>query len=247
MKIVFGIPLFACALLSGCAATPKAPLPAPNPATTASAPCVDASTLELRRLLPPPPAAGSAEQRGELDSMLRIQSDRTPAEVEKARADAEVSVFRFADALANPPHFDARSLPLTAALFREVENEESTVMEPAKAVFARPRPFTAEPRLAPVLERPRSGSYPSGHATWAHVSGLVLADMVPERRAEILQRASEYAHNRVVAGVHYPSDVRAGELAGTALAAMLFACPRFRSEESAATAELRRALQLPGS
>jgi acid phosphatase (class A) len=209
--------------------------------------CVDAGTFDLRRLLPPPPAAGSAEQRAELDTMLRIQMQRTPAEVEKARADAAVSVFRFADALANPPEFDARSLPLTAALFRDVENEESGVMEPAKAGFARPRPFTAEPRLSPVLERPRSGSYPSGHSTFGYASGLVLADMVPERRAEILARASEYAHNRVVAGVHYPSDVQAGQLAGTALAAMLFACPHFRAEERAATAELRQALHLPQS
>jgi acid phosphatase (class A) len=246
MKTHFGIPLLACVLLSGCAATAQAPRPASDAPAAASAPCVDASTLDLRRLLPPPPAAGSAEQRAELDGMLRIQAERTPAEVEKARADAAVSVFRFADALANPAHFDASSLPLTTALFREIENEESAVMDPAKTAFGRARPFTAEPRLAPVLERPRSGSYPSGHATWAQVSGLVLADMLPERRAEILQRASEYAHNRVVAGVHYPSDVRAGELAGTALAAMLFACPHFRSEESAAMAELRRALQLPG-
>jgi acid phosphatase (class A) len=235
--------VLAFAVLGGCAATPPAPRVAPDSAA-ASAQCVDATTLDLRRLLPPPPAPGSADQRAELDTMLRVQSERDSAQVERARADATVSVFRFADAFANSPDFAARSLPLTAALFHDLEAEESAIMEPAKVGFARPRPFTAEPRLAPILERPRSASYPSGHSTWAYAAGLVLADMVPERRAEILARAAEYAHNRVVAGVHYPSDVQAGQLAGTALAAMLFACPHFQAEQKAATVELRKVLQL---
>jgi acid phosphatase (class A) len=239
--------VLAFAVLGGCAATPPAPPAAPASSAAASARCVDVSTFDLLRLLPPPPAQGSADQRAELDTMLRIQNGRDPAQVERARADAAVSVFRFADAFADPPAFAPGSLPLTAALFRDLETEESAVMEPAKAGFARPRPFTSEPRLAPILERPRSASYPSGHSTWAYAAGLVLADMVPERRTEILARAAEYAHNRVVAGVHYPSDVQAGQLAGTALAAMLFACPHFRSEEKAAKAELRRELRLPAS
>ncbi len=46
-------------------------------------------------------------------------------------------------------------------------------------------------------------------------------------------------------GVHYPSDVAGGHLAGTALAAQLYRSPRFVADEVAATAELRAALGLP--
>ena len=74
---------------------------------------------------------------------------------------------------------------------------------------------------------------------------FVLADMVPEKRAEIVARAGEFADNRVVAGVHYPSDVDAGRISGSVLAAFLFASPEFRAEEQVATAELRSALKLP--
>jgi len=63
----------------------------------------------------------------------------------------------------------------------------------------------------------------------------------------ILARAEEYAHNRNVGGVHYPSDVQAGQVAGTVIAAMLFACPAFQSEERAAGRELRAALGLPAA
>ena len=117
-------------------------------------------------------------------------------------------------------------------------------MDPVKDDFGRPRPFLTESRLSPVVPKPGSASYPSGHSTWATACGIVLADMVPERRAQIFARADEYAHNREVGGVHYPSDVAGGHLAGTALATALFMSPHFLEDEAAATAELRQALGL---
>lgn len=200
--------------------------------------------MDLTRLLPPPPAAQSAQERSELDEMLRLQAERTPSAAERARQDAELSIFRFGDALGNPAGFTPAKLPLTVMLFRDVARDEAAVMNVAKDRFERPRPFRVEHRLAPVVPMPSSASYPSGHSTWAYASALVLADMLPERRAQILARADEYAHNRILGGVHYPSDVQAGRLAGTALAAMLFACAPFTAEESAARRELRPALGL---
>ena len=59
-----------------------------------------------------------------------------------------------------------------------------------------------------------------------------------------MARAAEYANNRVVAGVHYPSDIEGGRLTATAFAAALFASPAFQSDLAAARAELRQALNL---
>jgi acid phosphatase (class A) len=212
------------------------------PADTAH--CVDPATLDLARILPPPPPEGSAEERAELNELLHIQATRTPAEADRAREDARISIFRFADALGDPSGFTPANLPLTVELFRDLTVDEHAVLAAAKKEFGRPRPFTVEPRLNPVIVRPHSASYPSGHSTWAYATALVLADMVPERRAQILARANEFAHNRSVAGVHYPSDVEAGKLAGTTLAAMLFDCAPFEKEEAAARVELRKALDL---
>ena len=214
-------------------------------AVTADDRCVAARSLDLQRILAPPPSAGSTEQRAELDQMLGIQARRTPVDVTRARADEEISVFRFADALGSPTSFRAERLPRTVALFQDLFADERTVLDPAKNAFARPRPFAAEPRLDPVVERPTSFSYPSGHALFGTAAGLVLADLVPERRAQILSRAREYAQDRVVGGAHYPSDVEAGRIAGSALVALLFDCAAFQAEEAAARAELRKALELP--
>ncbi len=217
----------------------------PAPARVPAGPYVASGTLHLATLLPPPPAAGSPEERAELDAMLLIQQRRTPAEIGRARADANRVVWRFADALGNPPAFTAERLPLTAAFFQRLTREIDADSAGPKGVFARPRPFRAEPRLTPVVTRAVSWSYPSGHSTWAHAIAIVLADMVPERRAQIFARADEYGRNRIVAGVHYPSDVEAGKLCGTVIAADLLASPRFRVDESAAAAELRQALGPP--
>lgn len=206
--------------------------------------CVSAETLDLRRILPPPPIAGSRKERAELDELLRIQARRTPQQVARARLDAKIDVLVFAAALGRPRGLSAADLPRTLALFREIAADESAILGPAKREFARPRPFTVEARLRPVVAAPRSQSYPSGHATWAYTTALVLADMVPERRRQLLERANEFAYDRNVAGVHYPSDVEAGRVAGTALAALLFTCGPFEREESAARAELRGALGL---
>jgi len=99
------------------------------------------------------------------------------------------------------------------------------VIQAGKSSFKRPRPFLLEPRIEPVVDKPPNDAYPSGHSMWARTVGLLLADMLPEHREKIMARSDEYAFNRVVAGVHYPSDVESGKLAATALAAFLFAVP----------------------
>jgi acid phosphatase (class A) len=72
--------------------------------------------------------------------------------------------------------------------------------------------------------------------------GILLADMLPELRAAIGTRAAEYADNRVVAGMHYASDLDAGKRAATAIAAVLQTKTSFDREFQAAKAEVRGVL-----
>jgi acid phosphatase (class A) len=232
--------LLLAALGTACSATPP-PLASPDRGTARAA----ASSIHLTQLLPDPYPTGSAEARAELEQMLAIQAERTPARVALARADADASVFRFADALGSPAAFVPERLPRVAALFAEVLNDEGVVVGEAKDRFDRSRPCRVEPRLTPVLACPPNASYPSGHAAFGFAAALVLADMLPEKRAAILERARVFAQSRVVAGVHYPSDIEAGRVAGILVAAFLFASPQFRAEEAAARRELRTALALP--
>jgi acid phosphatase (class A) len=205
----------------------------------------DPRTLDLARILPPAPTNDSAITRGEIELMLRIQAERTPEQAERAKGDAAATIYRFADALGNPEAFTPAKVPKLEALVRKVTYEEGAIIQAGKRSFDRPRPFLLEPRIVPLVDKPPNAAYPSGHTMWARTMGLLLADMLPEYREKIMARADEYAFNRVVAGVHYPSDIESGKLAGTALTAFLMAAPSFQKDFAEARKELREVLKLP--
>ena len=64
-------------------------------------------------------------------------------------------------------------------------------------------------------------------------------------RTEIMARAKDYAHNRLVAGIHFPSDIEAGRIAGTVIAEAIGEHEDYKTEFEAARTELRDALGLP--
>jgi acid phosphatase (class A) len=118
------------------------------------------------------------------------------------------------------------------------------VVDPAKDVWKRPRPHLYSDLVHPAVPMSKSGSYPSGHATVGTLMGIELANMLPEKRAAIMGRAWEFAHNRVVGGIHYPSDIEMGRVTGTVIAQTISTHPDFAQEFEAAKAELRAALGL---
>ncbi len=202
------------------------------------------STLDLAAVLPPPPAAGSLAEQHELQTVLGVQANRTPADEAAARADTEHSVFRFADVFGSS--FDAAKLPHTAAFFVRLASFDKAAVKPVKNYWHHPRPPVVSAQVKPLAEEKADDwSYPSGHATLGYSEAVLLANMVPERRAAIFARADLYALHRVVMGVHFPSDVEAGRLAGTVIGAELLHDPDWQADYEAARAELRASLKLP--
>lgn len=214
------------------------------PAAAADAPYVTAERVDLLRLLPPPPPAGSAEDRAEMAEVLAIQASRTPDRLALAASDADETLAAMFGAILGPAAAPGR-LPALDRLFARLAETEEAVTGPAKSGFARPRPFQANPAVQPGIRLSKSGAWPSGHATISTLVGITLASMLPEQRDAIFARVREYGESRVVGGVHYRSDVAAGGRAGTAIAAVLFNDPEFQADRTAARRELRDALGLP--
>ena len=67
--------------------------------------------------------------------------------------------------------------------------------------------------------------------------GVVLASLVPEKSQAILARASEYAEHRLVCGVHYRSDIVAGQELGAIIALSLMQNAAFKADYEAAMSE----------
>ncbi|TPK65326.1 phosphatase PAP2 family protein [Mesorhizobium sp. B2-4-19] len=200
-------------------------------------PFVTNKDIDLTMILPPPPANDSAQTKAELGEVLTLQVTRTPEMVASAVADSEENVWRFANVMG--PNFNKDKLPKFSAFFDRVVETEGAVVDPAKDVWKRPRPHQLSDLVKPVVKLSSSGSWPSGHATVGTMMGIILADMVPEKRAEIMARAAEYAHNREIGGIHYASDVEMGKISGSVIAALLLNRDDFKAEYETARAELR--------
>jgi len=212
------------------------------PAHAAEAYLVVNDKVNLLELLAPPPGSRDPRTRRELAELRHLQQSRGPARVALAQADVEETVFRLTRVFPQP--LTAAQVPKTAALFHHLGVEAGGVTTPAKQGFARPRPYTLARDLHPVCPLAPNPSYPSGHATVGYYMGVILAAMVPEQRAAIFARTQEFAESRLVCGVHYRSDIEAGRIAGTVLAALAMIDPSFREAFAPAKAELRAALGL---
>jgi acid phosphatase (class A) len=175
-----------------------------------------------------------------------IQETRTAGQIRRANEDErEESIFAFASVIG--PQFNRASLPLTTLLSDDVRINERIIVNPAKRFFRRLRPYHLDPTIRPVCRTTKNQqdySYPSGHGTTGYLEGLVLAEMVPERREGILSRAKDYAYSREVCGVHYPSDEVASRTVAYAMFRIMINNSLFRAELAAATVELRAKLGL---
>jgi hypothetical protein len=80
----------------------------------------------------------------------------------------------------------------------------------SKYVYNRPHPSAFDPSLTAALPNPQSPSYPSERAVIAGAASTVLSYLFPDKADDWRARADEAAQVWVQAGLHYPSDVKAG-------------------------------------
>ena len=203
---------------------------------------ISPSEIDLLHILAPPPPPDSPAGKTDLEGVLAAVNSRTEASIKQAQDDDQRTVFRFADVMG--PNFRTENLPLTTQLFQHVYQDGNAATLAAKNFFKRTRPFVIDPEIKILVVQPPDFSFPSNHSTFGNEAGILLADMVPENAAAIFARAAEYAHNRVVAGVHFPTDVEAGHIAASVIDNTLLHNPRFEADFAQAKAEVRTALGL---
>jgi undecaprenyl-diphosphatase len=86
-------------------------------------------------------------------------------------------------------------------------------------LWARDRPYVAHPDSLTLFgARSHDPSFPSDHATAAFAIAAAVLFFSPRAGRVFLVAAAAIAFSRVLIGVHYPSDVAAGALTGTAAA-----------------------------
>jgi undecaprenyl-diphosphatase len=101
-----------------------------------------------------------------------------------------------------------------------------------KAAIPRERPLDH-----PLIARPHTNSFPSGHAATSFACATVLGLAFPRLRVAFFLLAAAVAWSRVYVGVHYPLDVLAGAALGIATGVAVF---RFLPRLAAARPRSRR-------
>ncbi len=213
---------------------------------TRSAGYLTGREVDFRTVLAPPPAADSAWDRADLETVTAYQGvDATRWEM--AKLDEQQLYARFAAAFGKP--IDPKSAPALTALLDRALLDVDVTASAAKDYFQRPRPFqrmhlqrVCDKEDAPEPEEhPMHGaSYPSGHSTHGWAVAMILARVAPPRAEMLMKRAEEYEESRLVCGMHFPTDVEAGQVVATAVVAHLDASKAFQADLARARREYAR-------
>ena len=147
--------------------------------------------------------------------------------------------------------------PATARMLIVADAVTALITMHYKYYFNRPRPTQVVPGFMSPIQHGGHASFPSGHSTQAHVFAALLTKVVPSclgdpdptneapKRTTIGKALGVLAHriarNREIAGLHYPSDSRAGVVLAEAITEKILLdptyLPKFKCLVDAATHE----------
>ncbi len=172
------------------------------------------------------PARGTQAEAMDDEVILDWQNKRTQADCDYA-AESEVNITNFFGGVRGPlTQLEIKSLPFSITTQAPIEIGANILI--AKKMYDRPRPYDRNPALKPCIKKESSSSYPSGHAMYTQAMGRLLSKRFPQKSELIMKRAAEAALNRLIGGVHHPSDIEAGKKLGDAIAAKIQGSHFFR-------------------
>ena len=159
-----------------------------------------------------PPAPDSDEQKTEIKQIKDLRSllDKEAVRERVDKQDEDL-LFPF------NRYLRENNLEIDREKFMTILKDVNTIIFKFKYFFNRPRPHQYSDIDEIENVGGKSPSYPSGHSTTGAVIAELLAEQFPEHAENVRVMGTELGYNRIIAGLHYPSD----HLAGLALASQL--------------------------
>jgi len=169
---------------------------------------------ELR--LPPPP--NEKQTRAEVEELRRLEAKRDDAAQQRVTFwNAGSPAYRWTTIAIPPGPANAVLNTRIMALLSVAIYDATVAAWDSKYYYNRLRPSQFDPSLSTMIGNPQSPSYPSEHAVTAGAAATVLGYLFPAQANALQARAEESAQTWQIAGIQYPSDVRAGLELGRAV------------------------------
>lgn len=182
---------------------------------------------EITKLIGQYPKLGTPASDEDFKTLLQYQQNRTAADCAAAAKDENTSIanlFGGENNILNEDEVNKMQRFLLKAYAGAGVNAYI-----AKSVFKRPRPYEANNKIKPCISLEESYAYPSGHTLISRLYARILSRVYPDRAELFMNRANEYAKNRVLGGVHHPTDVKASFILGDYLASKMIEDENFTS------------------
>ncbi len=199
--------------------------------------------VDFRTVLGPPPSVDSPWDHADEQLVEALQSV-DEARLKMAKLDEDDLYPRFAEAFGRP--IDRTTSPVLVNMLERAITDVEATASAAKDHYHRPRPFQrlqlqhlcAKPTAPKPEDHPTHGSsYPSGHSTRGWTVAMILARVAPDRAAALMKRAEDYEESRLICGMHFPTDVQAGQAVAEAVVAHLDASKDFEADLAKARKE----------
>ncbi|WP_194163380.1 phosphatase PAP2 family protein [Polymorphobacter fuscus] len=208
--------------------------------------------VDILKLLPAPPAAGSAQDIADRTAYAASAKGIGGADWKAATAEINPTSPEFMAALscAVGTKLSLQATPATMAMVARAGVDLIGPMTVAKQHYARPRPFTTDkgqacdPVAADGVGARLGWSYPSGHSGIGWLWALVLSDAAPARAPAIRSFGQATGDLRIACRVHWLSDVENGRILATTVYQRIAAEPEYQADRERAAAELAKAPRL---
>jgi membrane-associated phospholipid phosphatase len=181
----------------------------------------------------PPPAFGSPEFQQEMALLKRINTRPSPSQ----RAIAIATAAKSFDRHWEPAYAIVRRERLTVprevrflAPLAAVQFDAYIAAHDTKYTYWRLRPNMADATIVPLIPQPNHPAYVSNAAIISTAVAELVAHMFPHEAAQWRYQGEEAGLSRIYAGIHWPSDERAGSQMGKGLAALAIERDRLNGE-----------------
>ncbi|MDO9222232.1 MAG: phosphatase PAP2 family protein [Caulobacter sp.] len=194
-----------------------------------------------------PPAEDSPQAAAERAYFLETRAMEGSPRWKQAAIDAELfgDLGHASFACAIGKAITVKDTPTLSRMLDRMVMDMGKAVGVLKTTFNRPRPMVGHDDAPLCVAREEwmktNSAYASSNAAAGWGWALVIAELDPQKASAVLVRGREYGENRVICGLHYASDITAGQTMASATVAALHANPEFLKDLETARTELAAA------